>query len=100
MVAIDVGCESAQMRLGDFLRSRQTDLVAMWVQPVRSLSPAREISTLAIADHLPEILARLATAVGSDQRGSLNDGPRAHAVDRLARGFDLREVVREYAILR
>ncbi len=92
--------DRGQTSLCEFLRSRADELVAIWSERVRALSPANEIPDLAIVDHLPEILARLATAVGSDQRVSLTEGPRAHAVDRLARGFDLREVVREYSILR
>jgi PAS domain S-box-containing protein len=92
--------EPPRTRLGDFLRGQQEELIATWTERVRQFSPAREISNLAIVDHLPEILARLTLAVSSNERVSLSDVPRAHAVDRLARGFDLREVVREYTILR
>src|SRR5262249_39460610 len=73
---------------------------AMWTERVSQLSPAKGISNLAIIDHLPEILASLAAAVGSTEPVTLAAGSRAHAVDRLARGFDLREVVQEYTILR
>src|SRR5262245_36764403 len=92
--------EMGRTRLSEFLRTRQRELLAMWTERVRKLSPAKEISSLAITDHLPDVLDRLAAAVGAGEPSVLADAPRAHAVDRLARGFDLREVVQEYRILR
>ena len=70
---------------------------------MRSLSPARELSEAAIVDHFPKILARIAEMVESVHLGtatSLEDFPKDHAVDRLARGFDLDQIVTEYGLLR
>lgn len=87
-------------RLSAFLRDHQDELVAMWTERVRKLSPATEVSTRGIVDHLPHILRRLAGAVDAEEQAPFGDGPGAHAVDRLARGFDLRDVVHEYTVLR
>jgi signal transduction histidine kinase len=70
---------------------------------MRGLSAARDLSTSAIIDHLPQILALIADYVESVHIGkvvSLGTIPKDHAVDRLARGFDLDQIVTEYGFLR
>jgi len=67
------------------------------------MSPARDLSDSAIVDHLPRILALIADFVEAgraDTPVSLGSLPKAHAVDRLARGFDLDNIVTEYGLLR
>jgi putative methionine-R-sulfoxide reductase with GAF domain len=92
-----------RLSLGDFLRTRRSDLVAQWTGHVRSLSPMRELSDAAIVDHLPQILERVADIVDAPNTGrrvSLEDLPNVHAVDRLGRGFDLEQIVTEFSVLR
>ncbi len=101
----DVGTSdpAPHVRLCDFLTSHQGEIIAMWTARIRHMSPAREVSALSLVDHLPDILRRLADilrAVETGKSATLAGAPQAHAVDRLARGFDLSEVVDEYAILR
>lgn len=89
--------------LGEFLAGQQVDIVREWTVRMRSLSPARELSSPAIIDHLPAILSRIAALVGAGQTAdetSLGAAPEDHAVDRLAQGFDLDQIVVEYGILR
>jgi signal transduction histidine kinase len=89
--------------LCDFLRRREGPIVAEWTRRMRSLSPARDLSDAAIIDHLPRILLRIADLVESVHTGvpsSLEKFPKEHAVDRLARGFDLDQIVTEYGLLR
>lgn len=104
MPELNMGNERpTRTRLCDFVRSRQDRIIILWTERVRTLSPVRETAAPAIVDHLPDILARMADFIESVHTGkpvSLADGPRAHAVDRLARGFDLSDVVREYSLLR
>jgi PAS domain S-box-containing protein len=89
--------------LHDFIESSREGIVAAWIARVRTLSPARELSGPALIDHLPQILSRIADgieAMYSGGRTALADTPREHAIDRLARGFDLDEVIKEYSLLR
>ena len=90
-------------RLCDFLRDREPEIVSDWTQRMRTMSPARDLSDSAIVDHLPRILALIADFVEAgraDTPVSLGSLPKAHAVDRLARGFDLDNIVTEYGLLR
>ena len=92
-----------RVRLPEFLRRHQDEIIANWTERMRSLSPAREQSDAAIRDHLPKILSRMADAVRSDQTDtsvSLGRLPEDHVVDRLGLGFDLDQIVTEYGLLR
>jgi PAS domain S-box-containing protein len=89
--------------LWQFLRSHQGEIIDAWLERVRGLSPARELPDLVLLDHLPAILASIADVVESapaDPEIHLGEAPGNHARDRLARGFDLDEVVTEYGLLR
>src|SRR5262245_26933634 len=90
-------------RLCDFLRSRRDEIIGVWTERVRAMSPAHELSESAIVDHLPKILGLIADYVEAVHTGrsvSLEQLAKAHAVDRLGRGFDFDLIVREYALLR
>ena len=90
-------------RLCDFLRGRQDEIIKTWTERVRSLSPAYELSDSAIVDHLPALLGLIADYVESVHTGrsvSFEELAKAHAVDRLGRGFDFDLIVKEYAFLR
>ena len=95
--------EPPPWRLCDFLRNRQDEIITDWTRHMRAISPARELSDSAIVDHLPRILAVTADFVEAEPTGkalSLGTLPKEHAVDRLARGFDLDHIVTEYGLLR
>src|SRR5713101_1564348 len=103
MTGDPTGLETPLSRLGDFLRGHQNEIVNDWTQRMRALSPARDLTDSAIIDHLPRILKQIADVVESVHTGTqiaLGDLPRAHAVDRLSRGFDLDQIVTEYGLLR
>src|SRR5262245_14354782 len=90
-------------RLGDFLRSRQDAIIRTWTQSVRAFSPAHELSESMITDHLPAILGLIAEYVDFVHMGrsvSFEKLAKAHAVDRLGRGFDFDLIVKEYGLLR
>src|SRR2546429_451486 len=81
--------ETSPLRLHDFLRGHQDQIVNDWTQRMRVLSPARDLADFAIIDHLPEILRRIADVVQSVHGGkqvALGELPKKHAVDRLGRG--------------
>jgi hypothetical protein len=89
--------------LHDFIESTREEIIAAWIARVQTLSPARELSKTALVDHLPRILSRMAESIEAMYTGgrtALAGTPRDHAIDRLARGFDLDEVIKEYSLLR
>lgn len=95
--------EPARTGLSDFLYAHQAEIIGMWTERVRTLSPAAGLSDEAVANHVPKILTQIAAVVASAHTGqpvSLGTLPRDHAVDRLGRGFDLDQIVTEYSLLR
>lgn len=103
MVRRDADNEKPCTRLHKFLLARCDDIVAAWMKGARELSPARLMSSRALSDHVPQILERIAGLIEArlaGQPASLGDGPKAHAIERLARGYSLEEVIKEYTLLR
>src|SRR5438067_8340098 len=103
MTGAPAGLEPPRSRLCEFLRDREAEIIADWTQRMRAMSQARDLSDSAIVDHLPKILELIADFVESVHNGkpvSFGTLPKAHAVDRLARGFDLDNIVTEYGLLR
>jgi len=86
--------------LPHFLRERRDEILDAWVHRIRSLAPAQCLSDAALFDHFGQVIDRIADGVGPASPPASHEPPRAHALDRLGRGFDLRDVVQEYAILR
>ena len=91
-------------RLGDFLRHERINIMARWETEVRRLHPAEFLTRPILLDHIPEFLDQLAAFV-SDARENhdatpSDEFPIIHALERLDLGYDLSEVVAEYAILR
>src|SRR6185369_14610018 len=90
-------------RLGEFIREHKKELVGEWLEAMRRLPKSQQLSFERRIDHIPRILERIASAAdseGPDVALHLAEGPDLHALQRLDEGYDLREVVREYAVLR
>src|SRR4051812_16243527 len=95
---------SEPRRLADFLRARQDEILARWEKEVSRLRPARFLARPVLLDHIPDFLRQLSDFV-SASRDRLavvapQELPVVHAIERLDVGYDLDEVVAEYAILR
>lgn len=89
------------MRLCDFLSTHPDAITARWVERVQGLVPARGLPPLALLDSMPQIIARLGEMLrGGSTAPSLAGLPREHALDRIAKGFDLRSIFEEYSMLR
>jgi signal transduction histidine kinase/PAS domain-containing protein len=86
--------------LPSFLHARRNALLAEWVERVRSLAPAQSLSDAALFDHFGQVIDRVAVSVGTPGPPNLREPPKVHALDRLGHGFDLRDIVHEYAMLR
>ncbi|MFL5370166.1 MAG: RsbRD N-terminal domain-containing protein, partial [Myxococcales bacterium] len=91
-------------RLADFLRARHDEILARWEREVSRLRPARFLSRPALLDHIPDFLRQLSEYVSATRDGVAvvppQEFPIVHAIERLDVGYDLDEVVAEYAILR
>jgi PAS domain S-box-containing protein len=91
-------------RLSGFIHARRDDVVAEWVQAVRQLPGLRELDQPTLIDHIPDLLDRIAGADDELAAGRPLELPMdlasGHASARLDQGFDLGQVVAEYAVLR
>ncbi len=91
--------------LAQLIERERDALLALWRAQVRALPAARDLDVPTLNDHIPDLLAELATALraGSDETiaDALLDGsPPAHGLQRVKDAFDIEEVVAEYNILR
>lgn len=103
------------MRLAKFIRENKTDIISEWESFARSLKPAApDMGSLALRDHIQEILDFIVDDIDSKQSGheqitkSHGEKPRSsehsaaesHAALRLAAGFNIDQMVSEYRALR
>lgn len=94
----------APQGLAEFISQHRDKIIEAWEAALRGMHVTDGMNRPALLDHMPELLERIAEAAREAEAGRsppLPDGvPALHALDRLDRGFDLRHVVTEYAILR
>jgi signal transduction histidine kinase len=99
-VAGDILDELAQL-----IERERDALLAAWRAQIRALPAARDLDVPTLNDHIPQLLAELASALraGSDEtiaEALLDGSPPAHGLQRVKDAFDIEEVVAEYNILR
>jgi hypothetical protein len=87
-----------------FVRQYRNAILAEWRLVARELPIARELSSVSLVDHIPDLLDEVAdiadeVAADGDVRGTVQTA-RYHALDRLAQGFDVTLVVTELSMLR
>jgi two-component system phosphate regulon sensor histidine kinase PhoR len=92
-------------KFADLIEREREPLLTLWRAQVRSLASARHLDGPTLNDHIPRLLAELATALrtGSDETitQAIRDGSSpAHGLQRVTDGFDIVEVVGEYNMLR
>lgn len=92
-------------RLAQLIERERDALLAVWRAKVRKLPAARDLDAPTLNDHIPQLLAELASALrdGSDEtiaEALLDGSPPAHGLQRVKDAFDIEEVVAEYNILR
>lgn len=90
------------MELASFIRTHKQELMREWLSRVRALPAATVLPTPLLADHVPEILDALADALerGDATSTALEQMPLEHAAQRYREGYDLRQIVAEYRMLR
>lgn len=90
--------------LGKFIRANIVGIVRDWTVLARDLPSARNIDEAQLVDHVPKMLDRIASIADGLVNGRSvpdpSDQAAEHAEERLASGFDLDEIIREYALLR
>jgi signal transduction histidine kinase len=100
----DLVASDEPRRLADFLRENQEQILAHWEVEVRKVRAARQLERQLLLDHVPEFIEDLAEYVDELRTGHdiapPEEQPRIHALERLEVGYDLAEVVAEYAVLR
>ena len=91
--------------LAALINAHQETLLSYWRMKVRELPAAKLLDKPTLNDHIPILLAELASALAladSDAiRSQITEGSSTtHGLQRLENGFEVEEVVREYNILR
>ncbi|MCP3105297.1 ATP-binding protein [Myxococcus sp. K15C18031901] len=87
----------APLRASDFLRTHRAAVLAEWEHAMHSGEPR---SSSWLLDHMPGLLGALADAVDQGPPDIDNTLSDEHAAMRLDQGFDIGDVVAEYALLR
>lgn len=95
-------------QVANFLRMNREEILSCWEQAVREFPAARaqKLGKLALRNSIPELLLRMADLIASgldsrDVQARFPDpSPEVHAIERFKSGYELREVVAEYATLR
>lgn len=98
----DIHARTGQ-ELARFLREHRQDIIDRWTAWARTLSPAERLPHEKLVDHIPRIVDRIADMAEQLAAGEHVEPPHEsdlHALVRLEEGFDLADVVTEYAILR
>lgn len=92
--------------LADVIERRAPAILQRWLELVTDDTTARHVSPTELRDALDEYLRRLAVALrGSaalDEAGrrAWGEVAQAHAVTRVRLGFDVAQLIREFALLR
>lgn len=88
--------------LAERLRAGRAEILASWEAGVRTLASAARAPEPSLFDRVPDLLDWLADRL--DRAGAPDEERDAfghrHAVERLAQGFDLVEVIGELGLLR
>jgi len=87
-------------RLVALIRTQRDVLLGRWREQVRQLPAATGLDTPTINNEVPQLLEKLAEALGTGDETETNAISTEHGLLRWQAGFDVTEVVAEYNILR
>jgi hypothetical protein len=96
---------TASSRLAEQLRARREAILEDWQARVRARhGQARQISSVALRDHVPELLDRIVDLLEHPtERGVerfMAEPATEHTLQRLELGFGLEQVLSEYGLFR
>jgi signal transduction histidine kinase len=92
--------------MAQLLRERRDDVIRRWVGRARRKSAAAKLEQPYLIDSMPDMLEQLAHDVEQVEQGVESEAPEvarsahAHAKQRLTFGYDLAQLISEYADLR
>ncbi|MFP2912297.1 GAF domain-containing protein, partial [Pyxidicoccus sp. 3LFB2] len=90
--------------LAEFLLQHRDAIMEAWEGEVRAIPAAQALSRPALRDGLPRLLEVVAQLMRQPPPGGVSEAldpiPDMHALERLGEGFNLRQVVTEYRLLR
>lgn len=89
--------------LASALHEQKATLLTRWETDVRALPSAAQLDALALRDHIPQFVDEMIAAILRHEEEVASGGagsPAEHGMQRLADGFDIKEVVAEYNVLR
>ncbi|MFC7517602.1 ATP-binding protein [Herbaspirillum sp. GCM10030257] len=97
--------QNACAEIGSLIRAKKSDLLSKWRQLVRRLDAGRALDRPTLNDHIPDFLDELSWAFESAADDialhKLSNGfPPEHGIQRYRNGFELRDVIAEYNMLR
>ncbi len=99
--------DSVNGRFADYLATKKEAILAEWIHRVRhdaAIVPAESLNTLALEDHLPQLLDDLTNTLrryhSEAVAGQAEKDAEAHGVTRLRQGYELPELLRELKHLR
>ena len=92
------------LALASVLRDQKATLFARWQAVVCELPGAARLDGPTLRDHIPQFIDEMIAAIGQLEEEVVGQGgagsPLEHGIQRLAAGFDIKEVVVEYNVLR
>jgi signal transduction histidine kinase len=88
--------------LSAFIRKHCDEIVDEWEARAARLPGAQSVTGLALRDHVPDILKKLSDAIAHKDETArpLQSLAEQHAALRFHEGYDLRQVLAEYRLLR
>ncbi|MEQ1759055.1 MAG: sensor histidine kinase [Vicinamibacterales bacterium] len=92
-------------QLAQLIEREREALLTAWRAQVRALPAAQKLDVPTLNDHIPHLLAELASALRSGSNETIAEAliegsPPAHGLQRVKDAFEIDEVVAEYNILR
>jgi signal transduction histidine kinase len=91
--------------LAEVLREQKPNIIARWREVVRELAGASGLDASTLRDHIPQFIDEMISVIASRSDDAVVGkyglgSPVKHGIQRLAVGFDIKELVVEYNILR
>lgn len=90
------------VRIATIIQEQEADIVALWLDAARAAASARGLSATALENVMPMYLATLADEADQPPAGAIDwrrDRVHNHLSTRLRQGFDLGEILDEFAAL-
>jgi signal transduction histidine kinase len=90
----------AMPSLPEVLASHRNEVMQRWLDQVRGTLHPLSMPRMELVDHLPAFLDQMIAALQCENSDGGLDAAEDHGVQRLALGFSLDQVVREYGAMR